>query len=121
MANTDFDKIFSSLKAILQTYEDELVVVKDEAKNYYLDSKYTAPNKKPMFFGAVKTMSKTVNYYLMPVYTNPELLEGMSPQLRKRMQGKSCFNFKNIDEDLFAELAQLTKAGLEEFHKTYSE
>jgi hypothetical protein len=27
----------------------------------------------------------------MPVYAWPDLLEDASPELRKRMQGKSCF------------------------------
>ncbi len=44
----------------------------------------------------------------MPVYVNPALLEAISPELRKRMQGKSCFNFKTIDMQLFEELAALT-------------
>ncbi len=120
MANTDLAEIFDSLKAILEKHSDELVVVTNEPKNYYLDTKYTAPNKKPLFFGAVKTMSKTVNYYLMPVYIKPELLEGMSSELKKRMQGKSCFNFKKIEADLFVELAELTKKGLDEINKSYS-
>ena len=30
------------------------------------------------------------------------------PQLRKRMQGKSCFNFTTIDEELFDELSVIT-------------
>ena len=120
MANTDFTEIFNSLKAILQNYEKELVVVKDEPNNYYLDTKYTAPNKKPLFFGAVKIMSKTVNFYLMPVYIKPELLEGMSPELKKRMQGKSCFNFKKLDEELLSELEALTERGLEMVNSKYS-
>ena len=47
----------------------------------------------------------------MPVYLNPGLLEGMSPGLRKRMQGKSCFNFTRLDPVLLAELPALTEAG----------
>jgi hypothetical protein len=31
------------------------------------------------------------------------------------MQGKSCFNFKEVDEKLFKELASLTKAGAVRF------
>jgi len=31
------------------------------------------------------------------------------------MQGKSCFNFKSVDEDLFTELETLTKMGFERF------
>lgn len=39
----------------------------------------------------------------------------MSPELKKRMQGKGCFNFKNVDKKLFKELAQQTKSGLRKF------
>ena len=34
---------------------------------------------------------------------------------KKRMQGKSCFNFTTVDEVLFAELSQLTAAGFKRF------
>jgi len=33
------------------------------------------------------------------------------------MQGKSCFNFKEIDKKLLTELKQLTKAGFDRFKK----
>jgi hypothetical protein len=39
----------------------------------------------------------------------------MSADLKKRMQGKSCFNFKTVEEPLFKELATLTKAGFNKF------
>lgn len=53
----------------------------------------------------------------MPVYVNPKLLYGISTRLKKRMQEKSCFNFKSIDNELLGELKQLTKAGVELFKK----
>jgi len=56
-----------------------------------------------------------VSFYLMAVYANPDLLKSMSPELKKRMQGKSCFNFKEVDEKLFKELAALTGAGAAKF------
>ena len=52
---------------------------------------------------------------LMSVYASPDLLRDISPELRKRMPGKSCFNFKEIGEKLFKELAQLTRAGAASF------
>jgi hypothetical protein len=52
----------------------------------------------------------------MPVYINPKLLIGISTELKKRMQGKSCLNFKKVDETLFKELSDLTKEGFE-FYK----
>jgi hypothetical protein len=58
-----------------------------------------------------------VGYHLMPVYGNPKLLDGFSKELRKRMQGKSCFNFKAVDEALFAELDELTRQSFIAFRK----
>jgi len=55
----------------------------------------------------------------MPVYIFPNLLENISPTLQKRMQGKSCFNFKRIDPALFQELAQLTARGYEVYKQEY--
>jgi hypothetical protein len=31
----------------------------------------------------------------------------------KRMQGKACFNFSEVNPDLFGELAELTRGGFE--------
>lgn len=49
-----------------------------------------------------------VSYHLMGVYGNTKLLEGMSKELKVRMQGKTCFNFKKLDEKIFLELDSLT-------------
>jgi len=53
----------------------------------------------------------------MSAYVNPKLLNGISPELKKRMQGKSCLNFKKVDESLLKELSILTKAGFEYYKK----
>ena len=74
-------------------------------------------NKKPLWFGAVQMKKRYVSYHLMPVYLNPQLLEGISLELRKRMQGKSCFNFSTPDAALFKELAALTKAGFDDYRQ----
>jgi hypothetical protein len=54
-------------------------------------------------------MKNYVSFHLMPVYMYPDLLEGASPGLMKRMQGKSCFNFKRVEPDTFEELRALTE------------
>ena len=53
----------------------------------------------------------------MPFYAFPDLIDAASPQLRKRMQGKSCFNFSLVDEPLFTELEGLTARGIERFRE----
>jgi hypothetical protein len=64
--------------------------------------------KKELWFGQVRRGRAYVSYHLMTVYAFPELLRGMSPGLRARMQGKTCFNFRRAEPDLFAELDDLT-------------
>jgi hypothetical protein len=39
----------------------------------------------------------------------------MTKDLKKRMQGKACFNYKTVDDALFVELEELTENGFEEF------
>lgn len=56
-----------------------------------------------------------VSYYLMPVYGLPAPLDWISPELRRRMQGKACFNFTTVDEPLMLELERLTAAGVDRF------
>jgi hypothetical protein len=56
-----------------------------------------------------------VSYHLMPLYMNPTLQAMVSPELKKRMQGKACFNFKKEPEPaLLKELAALTKAAVKD-------
>ena len=111
----DFDKVFAKLRAIFKPYAKKMVVVSDTPKCYYLDTRYLMKNKKPLCFGAVRLGKNYVSFYLMSVYASPDLLKAMSPELKKRMQGKSCFNFKEVDEKLFLELDALTKAGATRF------
>jgi|SRR6266480_1765680 len=111
----DFGEVFQKLKAILKPHARKLIVVHDTDTNYYLDTKYVMKKNYRIFFGAVRIGKAYVSFHLMPVYASPKLLASMSPELKKHMQGKSCFNFKKVDEKLFKELAQLTKAGLVNF------
>src|SRR5882724_6353911 len=110
-----FNEVFHRLKAIFNPYAKKMVVVQDTPSCYYLDTRYIMKNKKPLCFGAVRLGKNYVSFYLMSVYASPDLLKGMSPELKKRMQGKSCFNFKEVDKKLFAELKVLTKDGAARF------
>ncbi len=113
----DFAMIFNKLKSILQKFASRLTVKADTASSYYLDAAFSEKFKREIFFGSVQIKKNYVSYYLMPVYMFPELLQGILPNLKKRMQGKSCFNFAATNEDLFRELAQLTKKGFDRFKR----
>jgi hypothetical protein len=115
--DTDFAIVHAKLKAIMQKYEKGSLRAKpDELGNYVLIGPPTEWSRgKDVWFGAVQTRKNYVSYHLMAVYAFPDLLESISPELKKRMQGKSCFNFKTVDERLFKELARLTDQGYRRF------
>ena len=96
-----------------------MVVAKDGPGGLVLHAPIPHPwdPGKPMWFGAVQPMKNYVSYHLMPVYGSAALQATISPDLKKRMQGKSCFNFKTVDAALFAELGELTAAGAEVFSR----
>ena len=108
---SDLDAVFIELKSIMAPYARTLDAKKDDASELYVDTRHVQKNKKPLFFGAVQVKKSFVSFHLMPVYLKPELLAGVSPELKARMQGKSCFNFTQVDKPLFKQLAALTKAG----------
>ena len=57
-----------------------------------------------------------VSVHLMPLSRCPPLNENISPALKKRMQGKACFNFKSVPEKtLIAELKRLSGACLDQW------
>ena len=116
MASThDFPIVFEQLKTILKPYAQHLTLTTDAADAYSLDGPYSEKWKKQLFFASTVIKKNYVSFYLMPVYMYPELLNEISSDLKKRMQGKSCFNFKKVEPELFHELAELTQKGAEKF------
>jgi hypothetical protein len=109
----EFSLVFEKLKAIIKPYAKKLTVKTDKADLYYLDAAYSEKWEKEIFFASAQIKKNYVSFYLMPVYMFPDLLKNISPELKKHMQGKSCFNFKKAEPELFNQLSQLTKQGFE--------
>ena len=118
-ARADFPAVFERLRTILKTYEHvPLKANPDEPGNYTLTGPISPMTRgRELWFGSVQIKKNYVSYHLMAVYGFPDLLEGLSPELKKRMQGKACFNFKSVDEGLFEELAALTGRGVQRFRQ----
>jgi len=112
---TDFPLVFKQLKTILKPYAKNLTITADTSAAYSLDGPYSEKYQKVIFFGAAQIKKNYVSFYLMPVYMFPDLLQGISPELKKHMQGKSCFNFKKVEPELFKELTKLTREGVKRF------
>lgn len=110
----DFDRVFAELRGILAPYAPKLRVMRDKPGDYYLETRGPGPRKVPLMFAAVKTNKHYVSFHLMPIYV--AAME-MSPALKKRMQGKACFNFTVVDQPLIEELAALTERGYDGWKK----
>lgn len=106
----DLTAVYAELRKLMAPHVPKLDVKQDTDTDLYLDTHHLQKNKRPLFFGAVQVKKSFVSFHLMPVYVKPELLDGISPELKARMQGKSCFNFTTVDAALFKELGKLTKA-----------
>lgn len=115
-ADSGFKPVFERLRSIMQQYEPYLTLKVSTEDNYYLVASYSPKWKAEVMFGAVQIKKSYVVYYLMPIYMYPEMIHDMSTALRKRMHGKSCFNFNNMQSDeVFDELASYTSRGFERF------
>jgi hypothetical protein len=104
----NFDSTFDSLSTLLRKHVAGTSIKTDAPGNLYVELAPATLKAKPQFFAAVQVKKSYVSYHLMPVYERPALLDGISPELRKKMQGKSCFNFTRDEPELFEELDALT-------------
>ena len=115
-----FQEIFDALKPVFEEYSERLAIQVDKPGQYYLETKSAIRKGQRLQFGGVKIGKGYVSFHLMPIYMNPKLQASISPELKKRMQGKSCFNFTQVEPGHIAELKLLTKAGFDEF-KTWGQ
>jgi hypothetical protein len=67
---------------------------------------------KPLLFAGVRMGKNYVSYHVMSVYMREVEI---SAEMKKRRQGKACFNFAEVDEKLFKELDKLTTSGLKDY------
>ncbi len=103
MPPTDLVAVHDRLREILEPYRARLVATKDGPEGMSLE--IPGLEGKPWGYVAGTRVGKRyVSLYLMAAYAFPDIGEGLSAELRRRKQGKSCFNFTTVDEALFAEL-----------------
>ncbi len=106
---TEFETIFRELRLIYTSLQHKLVILKDETGEFYANTAKPWKDGRDLCFGSISIGKSYVSFHLMPVYMFPDLLDGTSDELLRRMQGKSCFNFTKYDRSLLRELATLTK------------
>ena len=113
----DLGAVHDRLRELLRPYGEELAITKDGPDGMTVE--VPGLEGKPWGYVAGTRLGKRyVSYYLMPIYASPELGSTISPELQRRRQGKSCFNFTKVDETLFAELESLAARGIPGFRAT---
>ncbi|HET9459360.1 MAG TPA: hypothetical protein VFO51_05210 [Sphingomicrobium sp.] len=115
---TDLATTFAAIRPLFARHADKGVVLQDEPGRYFLGTnEVRAKDGYRTAFGGVEIKQSYVSAHLMPVYVYPDLLDGVDPVLLKRMQGKSCFNFKQPDSALLERLEALIEAGVKRFQR----
>ena len=116
----EFEQTFEALTRVMKKHATGLAAQADSATEFNLRGKKASPfpqhKGQPMWLGSVRVGKAYVSYHLTPLYMNPALAKMVSPALKKRMQGKACFNFKQEPEaELLAELSDLTLAAVKDW------
>ena len=106
-----FGPVFAELRALMLREAVGMHATRDDAGEVTMAASWPHPRKpkEPMWFGMVRPGKAYVSFHLLPLYMNPKLQAAVPPALKKRMQGKACFNFKKAEPELLAELAALTR------------
>ena len=111
------EETFEALKKIYKPMASKFNLLEENDACYMLESKGPMYKGKPMCIGAVRKGKAYVSFHLMALYCFPEMKKSISPELKKRMQGKQCFNFVEPDSKLFSELAKLAVEGARRFRE----
>jgi hypothetical protein len=93
----------AELRAVLVPYEDVL----DPSEIYGMEVLRHRDRKMHDWFAGVRPGNGAVKFMLLPVHTHPELLEGLSAELRKRKTGASLFTLRAEDDALLPEIEAL--------------
>jgi hypothetical protein len=99
----DLAALQARLEGVLDPYRDRL-----EAYELYGAPYLRRPGAKAHdWFAGVSEGKGVVRFFLLPMHGHPELLDGVSPELRKRKTGASLFSFTTLDDASLAELETL--------------
>jgi len=105
------EELEAELRASLVPYED--VLVGDEL--YGIEVLHRPGSRIHDWFAGVRPGKGTAKLMLLPMKTHPELVEDVSPALRKRLSGDALFTLKPGDEALLPELGRLVAAAFDAY------
>ncbi|MSR62181.1 MAG: hypothetical protein EXS08_07030 [Planctomycetes bacterium] len=107
-------QIYETLAALLVPYARHMESEMHPKLGFCLKAK-SARTGREAHFGGVQALPDGVAFHLFPLYSYPELLETVSPELFNRMRSKTHFHFEELNAGILDELMQLTREGFERF------
>lgn len=106
--SAEFEPVFAALRRIMLEQATGLDVTRDAPGDLVVRTLTRDAKGEAGWFGTVTIKKSYVAFHLMPLYVRPDLAEDLSPELARRRQGKTCFNFKRVETALFEQLRELT-------------
>ena len=107
--------IFKKIRTILEGFESSTLKGRGNDKKYEMsgtkDIVYMNREFKGMFFAAVMIQKGFVSLHYFPIYCNPKLIAEVPDNLKKLLKGKSCFNIKKDDPEIYKSIKTLIKSG----------
>ena len=92
--SADLAVTFAKLRPVLAQYAGQLAVKTDTPTEYVLTTKSSSPfpqhQGQPLDFGYLRLGKRYVSFHLLALCA---MDTPVSVELKKRMHGKSCFNF----------------------------
>lgn len=116
--------IFETLKRALEKCAPPMAVSKDKEGVYELMGNKPVPygSKKKivpgMYFSSVVARKDMVSFYFFPLYYLKKDYQDLIPTLIKSLKGKTCFNFKKMEQLNAKELDIMLKKGVQAWKKS---
>ena len=121
------EKIFEEVKQILKknssgfVERDEYIgsQAKQKKPGFHIygskDVSLFGKKPQPTYIAGVIQQKNYVSFYLSPIYSHPDLYPKLSPDLKKVLKGKSCFNIAKATPKLFKEIDDVLKRGINKY------
>ncbi|MHA2224807.1 MAG: hypothetical protein ACXAC8_06360 [Candidatus Hodarchaeales archaeon] len=125
----NLSELFSEIKVILEKHSKGLdaktetigsqAKVKKPAYHLYGSKEVSLFGKKPekTYIGGVIQQKNYVSFYLMPIYSHPELSENLDQDLKKDLKGKSCFNIRKKTPRTLELIEDVLEKGIKKYEE----
>ena len=118
--------VFPWLRAIAEKSSAGLLNTENSTQTYTLSATVgpaTVERKGPRAKGTTMPVvylhqgKAYVSYHLLGLYKNDSLMKEVPAELLRHMQGQACFNFREVQAELGAELGRLTQKSVAALRK----